>query len=133
MARRLAGEGYAVLLLNPYYRDVNGEQFADFATWMGSDGFATVSPWRAKFSADSIAMDTRAAAGWLRVAEGVDKARGIGVIYISHRLEEIDRLADRVSILRDGEHVVTAQAANLDRTRLIEHMVGRKLDINTKE
>ena len=41
MARRLAGEGYAVLVLNPYYRDVAGEQFADFAAWAGNDGFAT--------------------------------------------------------------------------------------------
>lgn len=61
------------------------------------------------------------------VVEGLT-GRGMGVIYISHRLEEIDRLADRVSILRDGEHVITAAAARLDRTRLIEHMVGRKLE-----
>lgn len=79
MARRLAGEGYAVLLLNPYYRDVNGEQFADFASFASSGGFDTVKPWRARFSAETIATDTRAAGDWLSRADGVDKAQGIGV------------------------------------------------------
>ncbi len=55
-------------------------------------------------------------------------SQGMGVIYISHRLEEIDRLADRVSILRDGEHVATEAAKTLERDRLIELMVGRKLE-----
>ncbi|MFT4639338.1 MAG: ribose transport system ATP-binding protein [Verrucomicrobiales bacterium] len=56
------------------------------------------------------------------------KAQGMGVIYISHRLDEIDRLADRVSVLRDGEHVATQSAKGLERDRLIELMVGRKLE-----
>ncbi|MBB11732.1 MAG: dienelactone hydrolase, partial [Sphingomonadaceae bacterium] len=44
MARRLAGEGYAVFVANPYYRDVAGEQFADFAAFAAADGFQTVRP-----------------------------------------------------------------------------------------
>ena len=78
MARRLAAAGYAVLLANPYYRDVKGQQFADFAAFAGSDGFAKVGPWRARFTTDTIQTDARAAAGWLREQTAVDTDRGLG-------------------------------------------------------
>jgi len=78
MARRLAGEGYAVLVLNPYYRDVAGEQFVDFAAFFGNDGFATVAPWREKLDADSIGRDTVSAVEWLDTQAAVDTSRGIG-------------------------------------------------------
>jgi ribose transport system ATP-binding protein len=51
--------------------------------------------------------------------------RGLGIIYISHRLEEIFALADRVTVLRDGRTVASVPAAGLDRTQLIRWMVGR--------
>jgi len=56
------------------------------------------------------------------------QASGIGVIYISHRLDEIDSIADRVTILRDGGHVLTSPIGNLNRDQMIEAMVGRKLE-----
>src|SRR5262245_53125603 len=56
------------------------------------------------------------------------RAQGIGVIYISHRLEEIFAIADRVSVLRDGRHIATVPVGALTRDRLIELMVGRKLE-----
>jgi len=56
------------------------------------------------------------------------KTQGIGVIYISHRLEEIFAVADRVTVLRDGEHIRTAPVEEVDRARLIEMMVGRPLE-----
>ncbi|MBI1373609.1 MAG: ATP-binding cassette domain-containing protein [Phycisphaera sp.] len=55
-------------------------------------------------------------------------AQGIGVIYISHRLDEIDSIADRVTVLRDGQYIGTEAIDDIDRERLIEMMVGRKLD-----
>jgi len=55
------------------------------------------------------------------------KARGIAVIYISHRLDEIFTLADRVAVLRDGRNVGMRPIAGLSRTELIEMMVGREL------
>ncbi|UWU26132.1 sugar ABC transporter ATP-binding protein (plasmid) [Rhizobium sp. CB3060] len=55
------------------------------------------------------------------------KQRGIAVIYISHRMEEIYRLADRVSVLRDGKYVGTLTRADLSAERLISMMVGRDL------
>ena len=56
------------------------------------------------------------------------KSQGIGVIYISHRLEEIFRIADRITVLRDGEHVGTRQTDEVTRESLIELMVGRELE-----
>jgi ABC-type sugar transport system ATPase subunit len=55
------------------------------------------------------------------------KARGCGLIYITHRMEEIGRLADRITVLRDGERVGTAAAADLPVPRLIQWMVGREM------
>lgn len=56
------------------------------------------------------------------------KSQQIGLIYVSHRLEEIFEIADRAMILRDGEHVQTQPVARLGRARIIELMVGRKLE-----
>jgi len=53
------------------------------------------------------------------------RERGLAIIYISHRLEEIFALADRVTVLRDGRKVASAPAAGLDRPGLIRWMVGR--------
>ena len=78
MARRLAGEGYAVLVVNPYYRDVAGEQFSDFADFAGNGGFQKVKPWREKLTAEAIMSDASAAVGWLDAQDEVDTARGIG-------------------------------------------------------
>ena len=55
------------------------------------------------------------------------KSQGIGIIYISHRLDEIFELADRVMVLRDGEHVGTEPIDQLTRDSMIEMMVGRTL------
>ena len=54
--------------------------------------------------------------------------RGVSIIYISHRLEEIFTIADRVTVLRDGEHVATRPVAATDHAGLIEMMVGRRID-----
>jgi ribose transport system ATP-binding protein len=55
------------------------------------------------------------------------KSRGVTIIYISHRLEEIFRIADRVSVLRDGRYIATRSIAATDRKELISLMVGREL------
>ena len=55
------------------------------------------------------------------------KARGVGLIYVSHRMQEILRLADRVSVLRDGALVGTRPAAELDNKTIVRMMVGRSL------
>jgi carboxymethylenebutenolidase len=78
MARRLAGEGYAVLVVNPYYRDVAGEQFADFAEFIDQKGFQKVRPWREKLDGEAIMRDAEAITGWLDGQSAVDGERGIG-------------------------------------------------------
>jgi rhamnose transport system ATP-binding protein len=53
--------------------------------------------------------------------------RGVGMIYISHRLEELPLIADRVTVLRDGETIETRDMSTVDRQQLIQLMVGREL------
>ncbi len=55
------------------------------------------------------------------------KAEGVTVIYISHRLDEIFQISDRVSVFRDGKYIVTKKTADTDRGELISLMVGREL------
>jgi rhamnose transport system ATP-binding protein len=56
------------------------------------------------------------------------KARGVAVIYISHRLDEIFAIADRVTVLRDGAHIATKRVADTTATELVQLMVGRKIE-----
>ncbi|WP_433795635.1 sugar ABC transporter ATP-binding protein [Actinoplanes sp. CA-252034] len=53
--------------------------------------------------------------------------RGIGVLYVSHRLQEVFDLADRITVLKDGRPVTTLNTADTDPDRLVRHMVGRDL------
>lgn len=55
------------------------------------------------------------------------KQNGVTIIYISHRLEEVFRISDRVSVLRDGEYVATKLTKDTNRKELISLMVGREL------
>ena len=55
------------------------------------------------------------------------KNNGVGMIYISHRLEELPIIADRVTVLRDGETIGTHQMSDIDKPKLISLMVGREL------
>lgn len=55
------------------------------------------------------------------------KKRGLAIIYISHRLEELDEIADKVTILRDGEAVYSGNWGEISREDAIRHMVGREL------
>jgi inositol transport system ATP-binding protein len=52
---------------------------------------------------------------------------GVAVIYITHKMDEVFRIADKVTVFRDGRHVATLPAAELDRQKLITLMVGREL------
>ena len=56
------------------------------------------------------------------------KQRGVSIIYISHRLEEIFRLTDRVEVIRDGHYVDTRDTADVDVDQMIRMMVGREMN-----
>ena len=58
------------------------------------------------------------------------KERKITVIYVSHRLEEIFRLCDRVSVLRDGKHVATESICDTTPERIVQQMIGRELIVS---
>ena len=57
------------------------------------------------------------------------RARGVTVLYITHRMPEIFRLCDTVTVLRDGRHVCTEPTAALDEATLVQRMIGRRLEL----
>ncbi|ATL32389.1 sugar ABC transporter ATP-binding protein [Streptomyces formicae] len=61
------------------------------------------------------------------------RERGIAVIYVSHRLDELYEICDRVTVLRDGKVVHTGALADLDRLRLVALMLGREIETVQKE
>ena len=62
-----------------------------------------------------------------RLIRGLNE-RGVTIVYISHRLEEVFELADRVSVLRDGRHVVTRRLGDTNEAELIRDMAGRDIE-----
>lgn len=56
------------------------------------------------------------------------KKKGIAILFVSHKLEELFELCDRVTVMRDGEHIVTEDISNITDEQLISAMVGRTLD-----
>src|SRR3984957_20534433 len=55
------------------------------------------------------------------------KSRGVGIIYISHKMDELKQIADRVTVMRDGEYVATVEAKDTTVEAIIGMMVGRTL------
>lgn len=58
------------------------------------------------------------------------KATGVGIVYISHRMEEIFKMTDRISILRDGQYQGTVDTAATNEEAVTQMMIGRKLDLS---
>ena len=58
--------------------------------------------------------------------------RGVAVLFVSHRLEEVFELCDRATVFRDGRHVITARTAELTTAALVRHMVGRAVSLFPK-
>src|SRR4051812_36677098 len=55
------------------------------------------------------------------------RGEGVGIVYISHRLDEVAAIADRVTVLRDGQSIATRRMTEVDRAELIRLMVGREI------
>ena len=53
-------------------------------------------------------------------------AKGVAIIYISHRMDEIFSICDRVSVYRDGQYIGSGDTKDLDEAQLIKMMVGRE-------
>lgn len=58
---------------------------------------------------------------------------GVGIVYISHRMEELKKITDRVSIMRDGTYVGTMNTKDATIEQIISMMVGRKIDNNQNQ
>ena len=97
------------------------QQIAEIAKTLAQDARIIV------MDEPSAALSPRETKGLFRVIDEL-KSHGIGIIYISHRLDEIFEIADRVTILRNGEHIDTQSIADLTREKMIELMVGRGLE-----
>jgi ribose transport system ATP-binding protein len=67
-----------------------------------------------------------------RIVKDLKKA-GITIIYISHRIDEIFQIADRVTVLRDGRKVVTLDPQSIEKTDLIRYMIGREIVADTHD
>ena len=64
----------------------------------------------------------------MRIIQGL-KDQGISCIYISHKLEEVFNIADRITVLRDGSVISTTPRAAVEASRVVEDMVGRKIEM----
>lgn len=78
MATRLAGAGYAVLVVNPYYRSAPAPIFASFAEWRTEAGQAKLQPMRAMLTPETITRDAGAFVDWLGGQPEIDTARKVG-------------------------------------------------------
>ena len=74
----------------------------------------------------SAALSPRETEGLFKVINEL-KSQGIGVIYISHRLDEIFKISDRITFLRDGQYIDTLKTKDVSRDKVIELMVGRSM------
>ncbi len=57
------------------------------------------------------------------------KSSGVGIIYVSHRIREFQRIGDRITVLRDGRKITTVNAGDVSETELVELMTGRKMGV----
>ncbi|RMC33631.1 sugar ABC transporter ATP-binding protein [Paracoccus alkanivorans] len=75
----------------------------------------------------TASLDAREVEMVFDVVRGL-RERGLGIVFVSHFLDQVFELTDRVTVLRNGRKIVTERTADLDRMSLIEHMLGRALE-----
>jgi rhamnose transport system ATP-binding protein len=96
------------------------QQLVEIAAALGSDAQVLI------LDEPTASLGDREVENLFRVVRGL-REHGVGMIYISHRLDELPQIADRVTVLRDGRYVATRAMADVDRSDLIRLMVGREL------
>ncbi len=80
------------------------------------------------FDEPTTALTIREASVLFRLI-GELKEKGISIIYISHKLEEVFSLSDRITVLRDGQYIDTVETGKVDRNLIIKLMVGREMNL----
>ena len=101
------------------------QQLVEIARALGADAKVLI------LDEPTASLSDSDASNLIRVL-GEVRARGVGVIYISHRLEELPRIADRVTVLRDGCTIGTHTMAAVNREQLIRMMVGREIAVASR-
>src|SRR5258706_3174051 len=96
------------------------QQLVEIARALGSDARILI------LDEPSASLSDREVAHLFAVIREL-KAHGVGMIYITHRLEALPQIADRVTVLRDGAYVATRPMADVDRAEMIRLMVGREV------
>ena len=96
------------------------QQLVEIAKAIGADAKIVI------MDEPTAALADREVEGLFRVIERLRRA-GVGIIYVSHRLEEVFAIADRITAIRDGETIVTRPVAGVSKSELIASMVGREL------
>jgi len=109
--------------IDAFVRDLSmpQQQLVEIASALGASARILI------FDEPTSSLSDREVENLLRLIAEL-RADGIGAIYISHRLEELPRIADRVTVLRDGKYVITRRMQEVDRSELIRLMVGRSVD-----
>ncbi|WP_210529620.1 sugar ABC transporter ATP-binding protein [Rubellimicrobium arenae] len=75
----------------------------------------------------TASLDAREVAMLFEVVRRL-RDRGLGIVFVSHFLDQVFAISDRITVLRNGRHIATTEAATLDRVRLINLMLGRELE-----
>jgi inositol transport system ATP-binding protein len=127
-ARRLLGLLAMELPVDRPMRELSvaGMQTVEIARALGADASVVI------MDEPTAAISDREVDALFTAIDTLRK-RGVGVIYITHKMAELARIADRVTVLRDGCHIATRPAAELDETELIELMVGREILTQPRE
>ncbi len=99
---------------------VAGMQTVEIACAIGADASVVI------MDEPTAAISDREVAALFKAIETL-KARGVAIVYITHKMDEVFKISDRITVLRDGRHVATDEAQNLDEQQLIAMMVGREL------
>jgi len=103
---------------------VAGQQLVEIARALSTDGRVIV------MDEPTAALNGSEIANLLGVVRRL-RDEGRAIIYVSHHLEEVFEVADRVTVLRDGKNVATTDVAETDETELVRHMVGRDVEAVT--
>ena len=122
-ARELLDRVGAAISPEAFVRDLTmpQQQLVEIAAALGADAKILI------LDEPTASLSDREVDNLFRVIREL-RSQGVGMIYISHRLEELPRVADRVTVLRDGTVVATKSVVQVDRGELIRVMVGRPLD-----